>query len=661
MQRRLGGVLVVVEQFRQPPIVESGAFLAPVAESAGDHEPPVHVPGGVGESADGEVHEAALRGERRRGRQGFVSEPVADFEGPAVKVQGVLGGKGGSGLVAGLDEVGQRLVELAAFPVVVGQCLVLLRQPIAVQLLDGGGHHAVKRAPPFDKEGRVGHLVGQGMLEHVGQLGEVDVAVDQLERFEFGQDVGQLGALIRDAFKQTGGELAADDRRQLQGGLRRAGEPVNPGQDDLLDGPGDPDLVNRSLELEGAISPGEDAALQERTDDLFDVEGIALGFVGHQLGEPGRRLGLQDATNEVAALGPLERDERDPGRPEAVGEGVFGAGGEEQQHGAGRDRRYEPQKGLLGRLVDPVQVLDQQDGGAAPPEFRDKGAQRLAESGSTLARVDGGQGRVARVDAQEEAQVGHGANAGGCDPAGGPPGEAVDDGGLIVGLLDTERGFDDFGERQVWDVPAVGHAVPLQPCHAVVAGGAAEFGDEAGLAEAGLPRHEGNPAAGAAGSGQLAFKDSQFSIAADERRQPPLGRHLEAGPAALLPHDAVELDRLGFAFHAGRTERLAVEVVDYHSVGRLGEEDLARSGQRLHPGGEVDGIPDGGHLHGQLVAHLADDDRPGVEPDPEAAPDSVAFTDGLLLVGQSPLHPRARRPRPAARTPRGPLAHRRQP
>ena len=59
---------------------------------------------------------------------------------------------------------------------------------------------------------------------------------------------------------------------------------------------------------------------------------------------------------------------------------------------------------------------------------------------------------------------------------------------------------------------------------------------------------------------------------------------------------------------------VALEVMADRQVGALGEADLTGFGQLLHAGGQVGRVPDGRVIHAEVVADLADDDQPGVEP-----------------------------------------------
>ena len=255
---------------------ESDPLQAPVAQAAGGHQHPVEVGDSARKVPDGGVHEAPAQGYGGGCRKGRLPQPLAHLQGSGVVVQRVLVGVGGGRLVAGLHQVVQGLLPLLALVVVVGQRLVVLRQPVGVELLDGRRHDAVQGSAPLHEQGGVGHVMGQGVLEHVGQLGEVGLLVNQLQRFELGQQLVHLRLDVRDAIQQPHRELAADDGGELDGFLGLALQPVDAAEDHLLDGVGHPDLLQGAFHRVATVGLAEDAGLHQGLGDLLDVEGVAL-------------------------------------------------------------------------------------------------------------------------------------------------------------------------------------------------------------------------------------------------------------------------------------------------------------------------------------------------------------------------------------------------
>ena len=68
----------------------------------------------------------------------------------------------------------------------VGQAFDLLG-PRSGERLEGLDDAGMQRPPPLQEETAIGHLVGEGMLEGVGRLGEQTCLVEELRRLEVGQ------------------------------------------------------------------------------------------------------------------------------------------------------------------------------------------------------------------------------------------------------------------------------------------------------------------------------------------------------------------------------------------------------------------------------------------------------------------------------------------
>ena len=153
--------------------------------------------------------------------------------------------------------------------------------------------------------------------------------------------------------------------------------------------------------------------------------------------------------------------------------------------------------------------------------------------------------------------------------------------------------------RTISAIGQVGDALPVREAPAAddagpVADGPEEFGNEAALAHAGRAedREElARPTRDGAFEGlleriELAFPSDHRCI---EAATVPLG----AGGDLVQPvgdHGlrlALELDRLG---------RTDLHRIAHELVGRAADDDLARRGGRLEPGGDVDGVADDDRL-----------------------------------------------------------------
>jgi hypothetical protein len=232
--------------------------------------------------------DARLAASEATEREPLFAKRVADLHRPPVELEGVVVGIGGRRLVTRFLEVLERLFPVLRFGEVVGQGFVVLGQAVGVELFDGPPHQAVQRSAPFGQEGGVGDVVDQGVLEHVGQLGEAGFFEDQFQRSQVAEHAGELVLPVGDAGEDALGELPAHHRGQLHRLLRLPLQAVEAGEDDLLDRPGDVDLLDRAGEAVAAIRPGEDAGLDERPGDLLDVERVAFRLGGDEPLDRGR-------------------------------------------------------------------------------------------------------------------------------------------------------------------------------------------------------------------------------------------------------------------------------------------------------------------------------------------------------------------------------------
>ena len=126
--------------------------------------------------------------------------------------------------------------------VVVGEHLVELLQPVGIELFYGPADLPVDLLSPGEEEAVVGHLLGEGVLEDILELGEEPLLVDELQALEV-EEVGlQLFLHLRDGLEDTEGELPADDGGDVHDPFQALVEAVDTGGDDPLDGVGDLDV-----------------------------------------------------------------------------------------------------------------------------------------------------------------------------------------------------------------------------------------------------------------------------------------------------------------------------------------------------------------------------------------------------------------------------------
>jgi hypothetical protein len=110
----------------------------------------------------------------------------------------------------------------------VGQAFDLLGQAVSIEGLQGLDNAGMERSPPLLEEAAVGHLVGQGVLESVGQLGEKTRLIEELRRLEVSEAAMEvrLGAL-GNGLQQQPGPIRTNDRRCLEQALFVRRQPVD--------------------------------------------------------------------------------------------------------------------------------------------------------------------------------------------------------------------------------------------------------------------------------------------------------------------------------------------------------------------------------------------------------------------------------------------------
>jgi hypothetical protein len=407
-------------------------------------------------------------------------------------------------------------------------------------------------------------------------------------------------------------------------------------------------LLCRPVEPVTAVGPGQHPRLKQRADDLLDEERVALCLVGHHALQPGWRFGLQHAPDEHGALLLGQGDQREAGGVGPLG-GVFvaGPGGEDEEDRRRRHHVRQGRQGLIGGLVRPVQVLEDDDEGSPGGQLDEKGTQRVEEPGPALSGVHALHLPIAGVDAEEEAEVRHG-GAGGLVPAGASLFLSGDDGALVVRLLAPERPLHHVDQRQARGVPTRRDAVASSQ---ITSPPARRRNSERRRV---FPR----PASPVTKTicpwprrtrSRYRPRVANSSSRPTKGGQAPLGGHLEAAAVGLLPKDAVDVDRLVFALDPASPDGFAIEIVGHRAAGGVRQADGSRIRQGLDPGREVDRVADGGELHGELVADPAHHDRPRVEPHPEPALHPQASPDPAPFLLEGALRPHRRRHRSTRR------------
>ena len=153
------------------------------------------------------------------------------LEGP----HGLAVGRPCHGLLPRLPAVRQGLVPHLAPQGMVGQPFDLLGHPVPSERLQGLDDAGMERPPPLLEQAAVGHLVREGVLEGVFELGKEARLVEELGRLQVRQAaVERLLGHVGNGLEQGQGYLCADDGRGLQQALLLGRQPVDAGRQHRL-------------------------------------------------------------------------------------------------------------------------------------------------------------------------------------------------------------------------------------------------------------------------------------------------------------------------------------------------------------------------------------------------------------------------------------------
>jgi hypothetical protein len=244
------------------------------------------------------------------------------------------------------------------------------------------------------------------------------------------------------------------------------------------------------------LDPGQQQVAKDRRQvgavraggqQLLGEEGVALGAGQDVADQPRRGPVAEDPGDQVGQLapgqagqldllgpaGPLQLGQEGPQRVAAVQ--LVGAVGEDQGH-AGPEVAHQVSEQVAGGPVGPVQVLDHQQDGTA-------GGQAVEDPEEQLEQPPWGRARRRPRGGRRRDQLGD--QAGELDA--GAAEHAVQLGRVEVGGQLPER----LGQRRVRQRPVADvEAATAEHGHAGRLGLAGQLGDQPGLADPGLARHD---------------------------------------------------------------------------------------------------------------------------------------------------------------------------
>ena len=401
-----------------------------------------------------------------------------------------------------------------------------------------------------------------------------------------GRDIVVRGAeCAGDLTQHRQAELLADDGGDMERVALGPGQVVDTGGQHALHGGGQRALIGRAAAGVGAGSPGEDAVVGQRTDELLGEERVAGALLGDAVPDRVERGGrAQQSVEQVRGVGGAEFGEVD-GLGSRQGECLVARARPrvDEEHGL-RAHDGAGQRGheRLARRVQPMQVLEQQHHRrAAPP--------------ADQPRDDLDQARAPRSGAEKAAhallvrqgqEVAHQSEV-----AGGVADrrERVADGldGAFAGIAGGEAEIGRAQQIRHW-LERRRAAIRLRPCledrNTGRTAAAGEFMAEAALAGAGRAGHADDGAGPGDRRIQRSPQHAQLARPADERRQ-------RGGPggAGRRGHalQRIHQQRLRHATERAPSEQRHVAVVADQPITTFRQTDFVRGDLGRQPAGDV--------------------------------------------------------------------------
>ena len=528
------------------------------------------------------------------------------------------------GLDRGLPETGRGLVPHLPAPKVVGDELDDLVSLPGVQLLETEPGRRVVSTSPALQHALIHDVLGQRVLEAVHQLGVLRAREDEVEGMQVPQVPGHLiGHGLEDARDQRNAEASPHHRRPLERLLERFRDAVDAGRDDVVDGRRHRHVGAAELRL--AVLDGDSARLLQLAENLLDVERIPLALVGEELEQ---------------WLGDLLRSEQGPHHaPDVAGAEAFEGDRLRQRRGepcgcVARPRRQHQQDAMagqagrqmrqefLGGRIDPVHVLDDEDERRQRAGAEEHVAQRAQEplfqlrTGKAVEKLRRG-GHTEEVGEQDGALLPLQAQALQF------LGDAAPDLLATAPLDEAEVAPQQLHDRAVRHGAAIGGAGRLQLEASRRLDAVQELVQQPGFAD---PRIAHEQRDGALAGGSLAVESDErpeLLLAADQRRQAALPRHLQPGLAADLAAHGVGAYRLPLPLDLELAQILEDEKPGTELLRAPAHDDLARFGEAEEARRQVGRVAHRRVVHAQIPTDGADHDEARVDPHAHAELDPV--------------------------------------
>ena len=169
--------------------------------------------------------------------------------------------------------------------------------------------------------------------------------------------------------------------------------------------------------------------------------------------------------------------------------------------------------------------------------------------------------------------------------------------------------------------------------------GVHEFVEESRLADPRLPHHGYDLAAAARGLLERLAELIDLRVSPDEARESARQGGLETCASRARSDQLIDGHRLRQALDRRRPERSHLHISLRGAQGHLGHQGHAGSGQLLHAGGQVRGLPHRRVVHVEITADRANHDLPGVQSNADLDVRAMATAEILRVAGDAVLHP----------------------
>ena len=172
-------------------------------------------------------------------------------------------------------EIDYRLLGLTTVAVMVGELPIVVIQLLRVECLNGLRRACMRNPAPLPGKGRIGHLLGEHMLEDILKLWSSRSLVEKLGRLQVREPLAERSVgLVHDPREERCRDPRADDRQRLQQRLLLRHQSIDAGRQYLLHGRRDLEVSERCRGVGNPIGhpphiwPSQHTLIHECLDDL---------------------------------------------------------------------------------------------------------------------------------------------------------------------------------------------------------------------------------------------------------------------------------------------------------------------------------------------------------------------------------------------------------